>query len=121
MRRRRTHPRRRDAPRWTAEDWEAATFTLLTRDRGRCPWCTRPLDDRAERHHRRRARDGGDRYSNLLLMHPECHAAAHGSPERARSAGVIVPVFGAPPPTWPVMMDGRWWLLDDAGNRRVVP
>ena len=120
IRARRATPRRRQAPRWTSEQWSEATQVLLARDHGRCPVCGHLLTDRAERHHRQRRRDGGDRYANLLLLHAACHAEAHAHPVRARDAGWIVAAYEPDPAAVPVRFSGTdpRWLLDDSGGRR---
>jgi hypothetical protein len=121
MRRRRATPRRRDAPRWTREEWEPVTWGLWTRCRGRCERCDRPIIGSAERHHRQRREVGGDRYANLLLLHSECHAYAHAHPEEARAKGWIVSAYATDLLSVPVYSLGRWWLLDDEGARRLAP
>lgn len=97
---------------------------LLHRCRSRCEWCDRPLDGSAERHHRVRRRDGGDRFSNLVLLHPKCHWHVHAHPEEARGRGAVVSfAYAADPGKHPLIdRSGLAWLLDDQGGRtRVTP
>ena len=115
MRARRATPRRRTAPRWSAQQWELATLKLYARARGKCEWCGTALHGSAERHHRKRRRDGGDTYSNVLLLHPRCHSDVHAQVEAARTRGAIVPTWADPSET-PVLAWGKLIaLLDDEG------
>lgn len=125
LRKRRATPRRRAAPRWTAEDWANANPLLMARSNGCCEHCGRPLNGRVERHHRQRRQVGGDRLSNILMLLPEHHAYLTEHPEEARANGWVVSSHGpdgAPDPaTVPVRLpDGYLWLLDDAGGKRPV-
>lgn len=122
VRRKRATPRRRTAPRWAIEDWAAANLILYGRANGCCEHCGRPLNGRAERHHRMRRRDGGDRLSNLLLLLPECHSWVTEHPTEAKANGWIVEVGIADPADVPVRLglSGALWLLDDQGGRHVV-
>jgi len=92
---------------------------LWARSRGLCERCgDRPP---AERHHRKRRRDGGDRLSNLLFLCTLCHGEITDQPEsvtRARALGYVVPALGiAEPDTYPVLLWGATWvLLDDGGG-----
>lgn len=110
---------RRAAPTWSAEEWEIATVVLLQRDNMRCVVCGRPLNNSMERHHRKRRRDGGDRFSNVIGVHPGCHARVHRGPVDSRDNGWICPTW-AEPDEWPILILGHWWLLDDAGGRAPV-
>ena len=125
IRPKRATPRRRTAPRWTAEQWEDATPVLLHRQGGRCARCGQPLTDRVERHHRQRREVGGDRYANLLALHPSCHAWAHAHPEEARANGWIVSAHAPDPATVAVYLPGltgwAWWYLDDRGWQSPMP
>lgn len=116
IRRKRSTPRRREAPRWDAADWEQANVHLYRRAGGRCECCGEPLNNRAERHHRQRRRDGGDRLSNLLLLLPEHHAHWTTHPAVAKDLGFIVPT-GFDPAETPVRHGRRGWVLlaDDGG------
>lgn len=117
IRRKRATPRRREAPRWDASDWEAANAVLMARCGGRCEKCGHHLAGRVERAHRVRRRDGGDRLSNILMLHPECHAATHASPLYWERFGFILPTH-LDPLTTPVLWQGSAWsLLDDDGGR----
>jgi hypothetical protein len=80
-----------------------------------------PLISSAERHHRQRREVGGDRLSNLLLLHPNCHALVHAHPEESRDKGWIVSAFARDPAIVPVAVGGAWYWLDDHGGRRVAP
>lgn len=124
IRPKRRTPRRRTAPRWTAEEWTVATVNLLIRDHGRCPVCAELVTHAtgAERHHRMRRRDGGDRYSNLLLLHPDCHAWVTTHPEEAHDAGLIVWTH-EDPETVPVRFyaaSGAAYLMADDGTRQRI-
>lgn len=127
MRQRRVVPRRREAPRWSADDWQEATMLLLARCGSRCEKCGQPLGNQLERHHRQRREVGGDRLSNLLALHPACHAWITEHPEEAREQGWIVsangPIGGAPNPELaPVRLpDGYLWLLRDDGTKIPSP
>jgi len=125
---------RRQTPRWVADEWEEASAALLHRSKGRCEHCGKDLLGRAERHHRMRRRDGGDRLSNLLLVLPEHHTDIHREPSRSMAYGWIVPAVALSvvlandlvvpcedPATVPVLLGDRWWLLDDAGGRHPLP
>jgi hypothetical protein len=122
IRARRATPRRRTAPQEGADWWEEATALMLVRCRHLCERCNRPLMGRMERHHRTRRRDGGDRLSNLLALHPGCHTYITEHPEEAKANGWIVPALSdAPPTTVPVRIVGAWWLLRDDGGKTPVP
>lgn len=73
-----------------------------------------------EVHHRIRRRDGGDRFSNLLALLPECHRWITEHPETAREFGWIL-LVGSDPMACPVWISERRWLLDDFGGRRPEP
>lgn len=119
-------PRRRTAPRFDTEGWDLANMLLFARSRGRCERCgervgTQPGELRAERHHRQRRRDGGDRLANLLLLCARCHRRITDRPEsetRARERGYIVSALGVEDPAAvPVLLWGDTWvLLDDGGQ-----
>lgn len=91
---------------------------LWTRCHSRCEVCDRMLIGSAERHHRQRREVGGDRYANLILIHPECHTWVHAHPYEAREKGWIVSAY-ADPLSVPVFSLGRWWVLDDEGSRTL--
>lgn len=113
---RRSTPRRRLAPWWTPPEWADATMVLLRRSGGRCECCGTDLRGRAERSHRVRRRDGGDRLSNLALVLPEHHHLFHRHPVWAKDIGFqLYP--GDDPTAHPVLYRGkRWVLLDDDGG-----
>ena len=119
-------PRRRAAPQEGRDWWEKATAALRYRSADRCERCRDPLSpDRAERHHRMRRRDGGDRLSNLLWLCRKCHAWITEHPAEAMANGWIVSALASPPldpATVPVRMGayGRLHLLDDRGLARIV-
>lgn len=117
IRSRRATPRRRTAPRWTPAEWEEGNAVLYARSGGCCEMCGKPLNGSAERAHRVRRRDGGDRLSNLLLLHPACHAWTHAHPLQSNARGYILPTH-ADPATTPVLWRGtELVLLDDDGGR----
>lgn len=120
LRARRPMPRRRDAPRWSVEEWGRETLVLLRRARADCECCGQPLNGRVERHHRKRRRDGGDRLSNVVMLLPEHHTYVTTHPAWAEERGLIVWVEGDPE-TQPVWWQGkRWVLLDDDGGMTDV-
>lgn len=124
IRPKRATPRRRNAPRWTAEDWEAANPILLTRCQGRCDRCGQPLNGQVERHHRQPRVVGGDRLSQILMLHPWCHRYITEHPAEAIANGWAVSRHHPDPAEVPVRLSaggGLLWLLDDDGGKRVVP
>lgn len=120
MKAKRATPRRREAPRFDDRAaWDQASMLLWARSRGLCERCgeTPP----AERHHRKRRRDGGDRLSNLLFLCSPCHRFITDRPESdtlARERGHVVSALGSSDPvSVPVLLWGSSWsLLDDAGH-----
>jgi hypothetical protein len=122
IRARRATPRRRTAPQEDAAWWEEANAVLVTRCHGRCERCNLGLNGQMERHHRIRRRDGGDRLSNLLALHPTCHTYITEHPEEAKANGWIVSALAGTDPTEArVRIDGLWWLLRDDGTKVPVP
>lgn len=125
VRKRRATPRRRAAPREGQEWWAWATMELLRRCGYLCERCSQPLGDNLERHHRQRREVGGDRLSNLLALHSQCHQYITEHPEEALANGWIVSTHGpdgAPDPgNARVRIRGFWWLLDDDGGKRPLP
>jgi hypothetical protein len=117
LRRRRSEPRRRAAPRFTVWEWELASEALYRRSGGRCDWCGSQLRNDAARHHRLRRRDGGDRLANLVLLHTSCHRWVHANPVLARGNGFIVRT-GADPADVPLYRGYHkgWVKLDDDGS-----
>ena len=117
MKQYRPTPRRRDAPRWTPKEWADASLALLRRSGGRCEHCGELLHGRAERHHRKRRRDGGDSLDNLILLAPAHHVPLiHRHVTWAQERGLIVMV-ALDPETEPVWyMNREWMLLDAAGG-----
>lgn len=84
--------------------------------------CGEPLRGRAERAHRIRRRDGGDRLANLLLLHPGCHAWTHSHPVEAMERGLIVHALSSIDVALvPVRLGTRGLVLldDDGGWERV--
>lgn len=113
-------PRRREAPKWSAEEWEDANLLLMARAGDRCECCGAPLNGTAERHHRVRRRDGGDRLSNLLLLLPKCHAHWTREPTKAKARGIIVEPWRDSADV-PVLWRGQVHaLLDDDGTMERV-
>lgn len=122
MKQKRATPRRRNAPVWGPAEWEEATLLLLARSGHRCERCGHPLAGRMERHHRIRRRDGGDRLSNLLVLHSSCHQYVTEHPEEARANGWIVSALsGVDPAAAPVRIAGALWFLRDNGTKVPVP
>lgn len=105
--------------RWTTIEWHEATLTLLLRAGHRCEACGVRLtgQDEVARHHRQRRAVGGDRLSNLVVVHGECHRKVHAHPELARQTGLIVSSYVTDPASAPLQQWGRTWvLLDDFGG-----
>lgn len=105
--------------RWTAAEWEQANLTLWLRSGGKCWWCDMWLGEDAARHHRMRRREGGDSYSNVILLHSNCHNIApnsvHQNPTLAIERGFIVPTWDDLRSTAVTMASGQRWFLDDLG------
>ena len=129
VRGKRRSPRRRVAPRWTMEEWQWANQLLAIRAGGRCERCGVDLTDGSRsvnRHHRQRREVGGDRLANILLLCGSgttgCHGHVTVHPEEAVANGWSVKALGGTDPALvPVRINGRLWLLDDAGGRRLIP
>lgn len=119
VKKKRSTPRRREAPREDATWWQWANTMLLIRSQGLCELCCDALGagpGPIERHHRLKRRDGGDRLSNLLYLHERCHQFVTEHPLESTPAGRIVRT-GHDPANVPVWINGHWWLLDDQGGR----
>lgn len=72
-------------------DWPELRLSLWFRSRGKCEFCGRDLNNRANVHHRKlRSQGGGDEESNLVLVHPEHHRYAHENPSFAYAHGWMV-------------------------------
>lgn len=110
-------------PRWSKDQWETANLLLIVRSGNRCEVCWKPLRDSDEvaRHHRQRRGVGGDRLSNLLLIHGDCHRSIHSSPELARDRGWIVSSYEPDPAAVPIPTPRGLVLLDDDGESRRLP
>lgn len=125
IKRRRMTKRRREAPQEDAAWWEEANHLLLLRSGHRCERCGHVLGEPQyiERHHRLRRRDGGDRLSNLLILHRRCHTYITEHPAESKVNGWIVPT-GQDPSEVPVILPGLTgtarWLLRDDGSKRVA-
>lgn len=115
IRAKRKTPRRREAPRWTFDEWQEANRVLAVRSGGCCEWCGRNYGP-FERHHRKRRRDGGDRLANILLLCRDCHHHTTEHPLKAREAGLIVSVSRDPAEVPFLQLHRNWVWLDDAGN-----
>ena len=103
---------------WGAAEWSEANIMLHARAGGRCEICYRKLSEglRIARHHRQRRAVGGDRLSNLLLIHEDCHIKVHAQPAISREAGWIVSSYEADPSAVPVAYQrSELVLLDDFG------
>lgn len=119
----RATPRRREAPQWSWDEWQAANEILYARSGGACERCG-VHTSAMERHHRKRRRDGGDRLSNVLLLCAGgggCHQTVTEHPYEARRYGFIVSAY-ADPAVIPVLYRRReWMILDDSGSRMPLP
>jgi HNH endonuclease len=104
------------ADRWDFQQWEDATVAPLRRDGDRCGWCRSPFRNDAARHHRMPRRIGGDRLSNLVLLHTACHRTVHAHPEQARARGFIVSIHGDTETTPMDHLARGWRLLADDGS-----
>jgi hypothetical protein len=95
-------------------------MALLRRDGDRCGWCRTPFGQDGVRHHRQPRRIGGDRLSNLVLLHDRCHKTVHAHPEEARERGFIVSIH-ADTLTTPFDHLARGWVQpdDEGGAERV--
>jgi hypothetical protein len=108
---------KRRASRWNGAEWDQATMLLWSRCRDTCDWCGTPLAGEMARHHRQRRAIGGDRLSNLVALHTECHTYVHAHPEEARERGAIVSSYAEDPAAVPLLLpDGRAVLLTDEGG-----
>lgn len=121
-------PRRRTAPQHGTDWWTNATHALWARSGGRCERCDRALGGGigVSRHHRMRRRDGGDRLSNLLLLCGSgttgCHGWVTEHPDEAYANGWSVRALATTDPAEvPVRINGRLWVLDDHGVKRLIP
>lgn len=115
IRPKRATPRRREAPRWDWDEWVSAGHQFTIRSGGACEICG-TLDGPFERHHRKRRRDGGDRFSNILILCSEHHRWVTEHPKEARAAGWIVSV-ARDPASVPVLWRREVWVfLDDQGG-----
>jgi 5-methylcytosine-specific restriction endonuclease McrA len=111
--------------RWSRAEWEEANAFLVSRSGGRCEVCGERLDTleapRTVRHHRQRRAIGGDRLSNIILIHGSCHLDVHSHPERSREHGWIVSAYLPDPAEIPMTYQrGERVLLDDAGTLRAA-
>lgn len=96
------------------------------RSDGHCDRCGQPLpvlDDGSHLfalHHRQaRTQGGSDSPENALIVHARCHAWIHSHPIEAKDSGWIVP-RGQDPAIAPVLIAGRWSLLDSTGGVQAV-
>lgn len=117
VRAKRPTPRRREAPRWDRPAWEAADRVLQRRCGGRCEICGTERGP-FERHHRKRRRDGGDRFCNLLYLCASCHRHVTEHPAEARRYGWIVSMSREPDEIPVLWFRREWVVLDDAGQAR---
>lgn len=112
IRAKRKTPRRRPAPRWSFADWLDAGPFLEARSGGVCEWCGSP--NQLERHHRKRRRDGGETFSNIVVLCRDDHRWAHEHPVRAREVGLIVSVSRDPEQVPFLSRRREWvWLRED--------
>lgn len=93
--------------RWTADEWATMNLLLEARAGGACERCGHECG-KANRHHRKRRREGGDSLSNIILVGSECHAEIHAHPELARREGFIVSVSRQPEDV-PIHWQRRSW------------
>ncbi len=70
-------------------------------------------------HHRKRRRDGGHAWSNLVVLCGSgttgCHGWATENPAAARADGVVVPSWDEPATT-PILYRGQLVILGDDGS-----
>lgn len=111
-------------PKWSTAQWREANATLEARSGGKCEACgvAFKTGDRTARHHRQRRAVGGDRLSNILLIHDACHLQIHAHPESSRESGHIVSVYVDDPSSIPVSYQRRTRvLLSDLGSLSEAP
>jgi 5-methylcytosine-specific restriction endonuclease McrA len=66
---------------------------VLERSQGRCEACGKPISGDWECHHRLlRSQGGKDELSNLLALHLDCHAKAHGQRDEPGSRSSYAPI-----------------------------
>lgn len=88
----------------------------MQRSKGRCEVCGFELWGDVERHHRKRRVLGGDRLSNLMVLHSACHRKVTEHPTWAFRMGFRVAAADDPAAV-PVAYRGKDRLmLDDEGN-----
>lgn len=102
-------PRRRGAPRWTADDWADADLILSARAGYACERCGKECGP-LERHHRKRRRDGGESYPNIIHVGAGCHQEIHAHPAISRRYGWIVSAY-ADPIAVPMLWRSKEWVL----------
>jgi hypothetical protein len=115
-------------PKYTPDPVTAeTTYLVWQRSGGRCEQglvCGGALLDPArwDRMHRVRRESGLHEPSNLLAGCRADHAWQRKAGNRAEAerCGWVLPFATADPGWWPVLIGGRWWLLDDYGGRAEV-
>lgn len=117
VRPKRKTPRRRPTDRWDAGQWADADLILSARAGYACEKCGKECGP-LERHHRKRRRDGGESYPNILMLGRGCHAETHAHPAISRRYGWIVSSYVADASTVPVLWRSREWvlLMEDGGK-----
>lgn len=115
-------PKRRQSTR----DLKVTRPIVGARSAGICDRCGFSLpvaDDGSpefEFHHRQKRTQGGkDGPENGLALCAPCHRLAHAQPAWSRECGWIVP-RSQDPATTPVLIAGRWSLLDSTGGVQAV-
>lgn len=94
--------------------------TVIRRDSGICVACGLPVHGSPHIHHRKARGMGGNsdrnKVSNLILLHPACHARIESNRTWAIDNGwlIVGDTDPAEVPVWYRLQE--WVLLDDAGS-----
>lgn len=98
---------------------------VVERAAGYCEKCGMPAAGSMALHHRKlRSRGGKDTPANLLWVHHECHNlgtdSIHANPALAEDKGWMCPSWRDPQEHIYITPEGRFALLDDEGNIRIM-
>jgi hypothetical protein len=95
---------------------KAVAQIVLGRD-SFCAVCGSSVIDRGHLHHRKLRKHGGaDCPSNLLVIHPQCHATVHANPKASYDSGFLVHSWAKPAEQPVVLHGGRTVLLTMTGE-----
>lgn len=98
--------------RWTAEQWADAEYVLQNRAEQCCERCGKQCGP-VERHHRKRRREGGDGFEQIVYLGAPCHREIHAHPVESRRTGFIVSMSREPLEV-PILWHLREWVYLDA-------